>query len=159
MAMKRLVSEYKQIQKDPNYFYSLQPDETDFLKWNFIMIGPPDSLYEFGVFKGEINFTKNYPIEAPEVKFTTPILHPNLYSDGRVCISILHEGVDQTGYESSMERWNPSHGVDSIMMSINSIFAEPNFESPANIEVSIMHKNTPEKLRMKIYDLVLKSQL
>ena len=68
MAMKRLVSEYKQHQKDPNYFYSVCPDENNFMKWNFTMIGPPESLYEYGMFSGFIVFPKTYPIKPPTVK-------------------------------------------------------------------------------------------
>jgi ubiquitin-conjugating enzyme E2 G1 len=158
MAMKRLVSEYKQHQKDPNYFYSVCPDENNFMKWNFTMIGPPESLYEYGMFSGFIVFPKTYPIKPPTVTFDKDIWHPNVYTNGKVCISILHEGVDQYGYESSMERWNPSHGVESIMISINSMLADPNYESPANISVSKMARENKEKLENKIFDLVLKSQ-
>jgi len=158
MAMKRLVSEYKQHQKDPNYFYSVCPDENNFMKWKFTMIGPPESLYEYGMFSGFIVFPKTYPIKPPKVTFDKDIWHPNVYTNGKVCISILHEGVDQYGYESSMERWNPSHGVESIMISINSMLADPNYESPANISVSKMARENKEKLENKIFDLVLKSQ-
>jgi len=158
MAMKRLVSEYKQHQKDPNYFYSVCPDEDNFLKWNFIMVGPPDSLYEHGMFGGYIDFPKTYPIKPPQVTFNTNIFHPNVYVDGKVCITILHEGVDQFGYESSMERWNPSHGVESIMISINSMLGDPNYESPANPTIAKMARENKEELEKKIFDLVLKSQ-
>jgi len=40
--------------------------------------------------------------------FTCDLIHPNIYADGRVCISILHApGDDPTGYETSAERWSP----------------------------------------------------
>lgn len=39
-----------------------------------------------------------------------------VYSDGRLCISILHEpGEDQYGYETSGERWLPVHTLESIV--------------------------------------------
>lgn len=35
-----------------------------------------------------------------------------VYSDGRVCISILHPpGDDPSGYELASERWTPVHTV------------------------------------------------
>jgi ubiquitin-conjugating enzyme E2 G1 len=38
--------------------------------------------------------------------------HPNVYDDGRVCISILHSaGDDPMGYETAAERWSPVHTV------------------------------------------------
>jgi hypothetical protein len=39
---------------------------------------------------------------------------PAVYSDGRVCISILHPpGDDPSGYELASERWTPVHTVCS----------------------------------------------
>lgn len=74
------------------------------------------------------------------MRFTTPILHPNVYGKGdragEVCISILHTGEDQFGYESSVERWTPVQSVETILLSVISMLAEPNPESPANIDAA-----------------------
>jgi ubiquitin-conjugating enzyme E2 G2 len=56
-----------------------------------------------------------------------------------VCISILHPpGDDATGYESAAERWSPVQSVEKILISILSLIAEPNCESPANIDAAKM---------------------
>jgi ubiquitin-protein ligase len=157
MAFKRLASELKQITKDPNYFYSVQPRENNFLIWDFILIGPTDTYYEGGIFDGNIQFPQNYPIEPPRV-FFNKLLHPNIHQNGEVCISILHKGIDQYGYEKDYERWNPSHGIDSIMMSIHSMISEPNFESPANIDCSKLWKDEPNEYKKMIYELVSNTQ-
>ena len=117
MALKRLANELSTIQTDQNYNYMVNPDETNFLLWNFIIIGPVDTYYEGGIFKGQIHFTNKYPLEPPTVYFDK-IIHPNVYKNGAVCISILHSGVDNYGYEQTTERWTPLHSVDSIMLSI-----------------------------------------
>ncbi|KAF1741439.1 hypothetical protein MXB_3151 [Myxobolus squamalis] len=71
------------------------------------------------------------------MQFTSKIWHPNIGKDGNVCISILHEpGDDQYGYESSSERWLPIHTVESIIISVISMLADPNDESPANIDAA-----------------------
>jgi ubiquitin-protein ligase len=157
MAFKRLNAELKQIKKDPNYLYSINPKENNFFIWDFILIGPADTLYEGGMFKGIITFTEKYPIEPPTIKFNN-IIHPNIYTTGDVCISILHQGRDIYGYEKESERWNPCHGVDSIMMSVISLLSEPNIESPANINCSTLWKNEPEKYKNMIYKLVASTQ-
>jgi hypothetical protein len=60
-----------------------------------------------------------------------------VYSNGEVCISILHTpGDDPLHYEKASERWSPVQGVRSVLMSVLSMLAEPNVESGANIEVS-----------------------
>ena len=157
MTCKRLMTELQYHIKDPNYFYSFTPKENIFI-WDFILIGPPDSLYEFGIFKGTLVFPPNYPISPPKVKFLNDMYHPNIYDNGDLCISILHEGVDQFGYESKSERWNPSHGIDSIMLSIITLLAEPNFESPANVNIAKLFRSDYNTYKKHIYDLVLKSQ-
>lgn len=50
-----------------------------------------------------------------------------VYSDGRVCISILHApGDDPMGYESSSERWSPVQSVEKILLSVISMLAGNN---------------------------------
>ena len=45
-------------------------------------------------------FPQDYPLNPPTMRFTSKIFHPNIYPDGRVCISILHPpGDDPLGYE------------------------------------------------------------
>lgn len=56
--------------------------------------------------------------------FTILILMFPVYSDGRVCISILHApGDDPMGYESSAERWSPVQSVEKILLSVVSMLA------------------------------------
>jgi ubiquitin-conjugating enzyme E2 G1 len=157
MALKRLQSEYKQLLKEPNYFFSIEPNPSNFFQWNIILIGPPDSPFEGGIFNCYLHFPSSYPNKPPEFKFTSHIYHPNIYNDGRVCISILHEGIDEWGYEHVSERWNPSHSVNSILMSILSILSSPNFESPANVDASVMWKNNYEQYKKMIHKMVAKS--
>ena len=55
-----------------------------------------------------------------------------------MCISILHEpGDDKYGYEPASERWLPIHTVETIIVSVISMLAEPNDESPANVDAAV----------------------
>jgi ubiquitin-protein ligase len=57
---------------------------------------------------------------------------------GDVCISILHEpGDDKWGYEKASERWLPVHTVETILISVISMLADPNDESPANVDAAV----------------------
>ena len=57
---------------------------------------------------------------------------------GDVCISILHEpGDDKYGYEKASERWLPVHTVETILVSVISMLADPNDESPANVDTAV----------------------
>ena len=58
--------------------------------------------------------------------------------NGDVCISILHEpGDDKYGYESASERWLPVHTVETILLSVISMLADPNYDSPANVDAAV----------------------
>lgn len=58
--------------------------------------------------------------------------------NGEVCISILHEpGEDRYGYERPEERWLPIHTVETIMISVISMLADPNGDSPANVDAAV----------------------
>ena len=83
-------------------------------------------------------FPKDYPNHPPTLRITSDFWHPNVYPDGRVCISILHApGEDSYGYESASERWLPIHTVESILVSVISMISSPNEESPANIDAAV----------------------
>ena len=58
--------------------------------------------------------------------------------EGNVCISILHEPEDDKyGYEKVNERWLPIHTVETILVSVISMLADPNDESPANVDAAV----------------------
>jgi ubiquitin-conjugating enzyme E2 G1 len=157
MAMKRLQMELKQQINEPNYYYSIDVDEKNFMKWNILLLGPSDTIFEGGIFKCQIEFPKEYPNKPPSFKFIDKLYHPNIYPDGKVCISILHEGEDQYGYEHISERWNPSHSVNSILMSILSMLTAPNFESPANVDASKLWRDDFNKYKLHIYKTIAKT--
>ena len=59
------------------------------------------------------------------MQFVGEMFHPNIYPDGRVCISILHApGDDPMGYESSSERWSPVQSVEKVSYRIVSAWSK-----------------------------------
>ena len=82
----------------------------DYLKVSFNYEEPEDTIFEGGYFKAILTFPQDFPQNPPEMKFITEMWHPNIYKDGKVCISILHSpGVDQFNeQEKAEERRQPS---------------------------------------------------
>ena len=79
-------------------------DDNDFYKWTVCFTGPEDTIYEGGFFKAILTFPDDFPQNPPEMKFITEMWHPNIYKDGRVCISILHSpGVDRFNEQETAE--------------------------------------------------------
>ncbi|XP_055271141.1 ubiquitin-conjugating enzyme E2 G2 isoform X1 [Moschus berezovskii] len=120
-ALKRLMAEYKQLTLNPPEGIVAGPmNEENFFEWEALIMGPEDTCFEFGVFPAILSFPLDYPLSPPKMRFTCEMFHPNIYPDGRVCISILHApGDDPMGYESSAERWSPVQSVEKILLSVS----------------------------------------
>merc|ERR1719223_744032 len=156
VARELLKRELVQLMKadDSGFSVGLE-DEQDFFKWRVIFEGPPDSLYEGGIFTAVLTFPNDFPNNPPEMKFETEMWHPNIYPDGRVCISILlPPGTDRCNeHETADERWRPILGVHSILMSVISMLVDPNLNSPANIDAAVNLKNAPDEYKKRVREL------
>src|SRR3978361_244073 len=90
------------------------------------------------MFQAEMTFENNYPFSPPTFKFLRPIYHPNIYPDGKLCISILHPpGEDEQSGELATERWNPMQGVESVLRSVLLLLDDPEVSSPANVDAGV----------------------
>ena len=133
-------------------------DDSDLFLWNILFEGPEDTLYEGGYFKAQMKFPQDYPNNPPEMVFKSKMWHPNIYDDGKVCISILHApGEDEMSGESAEERWRPILGAESILISVISMLNDPNIDSPANIDASVMFRDDYETYKKTVRTLAAKS--
>jgi ubiquitin-conjugating enzyme E2 R len=83
---------------------------------------------------------------AADFRFKTPLYHPNVYPDGRLCISILHApGDDEMSGESASIRWSPAQRVESVLLSVLSLLDDANIDSPANVDASVMFRDHKEQ--------------
>ncbi|KAL7640017.1 UNVERIFIED_CONTAM: hypothetical protein RMT77_009431 [Armadillidium vulgare] len=158
-ALKRLMREYKQLTLNPPEGIIAGPtNEENFFEWEAYILGPEGTCFECGVFPAKLNFPHDYPLSPPKMQFSCKIFHPNIYPDGRVCISILHApGDDPMGYESSAERWSPVQSIEKILLSVVSMLAEPNDESSANVDAAKMWRDDREQFNSIAESLVRKT--
>ncbi|OAX81117.1 hypothetical protein ACJ72_04546, partial [Emergomyces africanus] len=92
-------------------------------------------------------------------KFTRPLFHPNIYQDGRLCISILHSpGDDEMSGETAAERWSPAQRVESVLISILSLLDDAEVSSPANVDAGVMLRKDPEAYKRTVLADVEKSK-
>ena len=155
-----LKKQFKDINKESDLGFSVGLiDENNFYKWSVVIFGPSETIYEGGFFNAILTFPLDYPNSPPQMKFTSPMFHPNIYPDGRVCISILHPpGTDKFNeQEKAEERWRPSLGAEEILLSVISMLNDPNCDSPANIDAAVMLRNNPEKYINTVKSLIFQS--
>ena len=119
-----------------------------------------------------MKFPKNYPysppgryiptvpskldsplIRQPDFQFTRPLYHPNIYQDGKLCISILHApGEDEMSGETAAERWSPIQRSESVLLSIISLLDDAECSSPANVDAGVMLRKDPEAYKKRIQE-------
>ena len=60
-------------------------------------------------------------------------------------------------YEKASERWSPIQSVEKILISVMSMLAEPNDESPANVEAAKMWRERRPEFEKVVRDGVKRS--
>ncbi|KAH8177323.1 ubiquitin-conjugating enzyme domain-containing protein [Sarocladium implicatum] len=108
----------------------------------------------------EMRFPSDYPYAPPVFRFLTRnIIHPNVYSDGNLCISILHKpGDDAQSGELASERWNVLHGVESVLRSVLLLMDDPEINSPANVDAGVLYRDHRKDYDKQARDLVERTQ-
>lgn len=149
----RITKELSDIQKNSDFSLAVACRDVDVRNVKAMIIGPPDTPYEFGFFEFSLKFGKDYPGKSPLVNAITTNggrcrFNPNIYSNGRVCLSILGTWRGERG-----EEWSAAQGLESILLSIQSLMSpnpyenEPGFEE-ANEEVDKKNqKDYVQKIR------------
>merc|ERR1711907_687589 len=136
MASKRIQKELQDLQKDPPTSCSAGPAGEDLFHWQATIMGPQDSPYQGGVFFIAIHFPPDYPFKPPKVNFQTKVYHPNVNSQGSICLDILKE------------QWSPALTLSKVLLSIGSILTDPNPDDPLVPEIAHIYKtNTPLYLK------------
>lgn len=93
---KRLLKDVIDILKNPledNGIY-YKHDENDMLCGYALIMGPEETLYNYGYYLFKFTFPTDYPFSPPKLTYLTnnghTRFHPNLYITGKVCLSILN---------------------------------------------------------------------
>ncbi|RMJ23166.1 ubiquitin conjugating enzyme [Aspergillus sp. HF37] len=108
--------------------------DSDIRNLTTLIVGPPDSPYQYGFFEFEIKFGKEYPTQPPSVRALTTNhgkcrFNPNIYANGKVCLSILGTWTGESG-----EQWSSAQGLESILISIQSLLSSNPYENEPSYE-------------------------
>ena len=162
--VKRLQKDIIDIIKAPltNHGIYYTHDDEDILKGYAVIFGPSDTIYRYGCYSFRFEFPTEYPYKPPKLTYLTndgsTRFHPNLYRNGKVCISILNTWRG--------EQWTSCQSIRSILLMLvtllhnKSLLNEPGISEKnksfityhkiityKNIEVAILNslKSLPEK--------------
>jgi len=115
-VIARLLRDVKNIIKNPlteNGIYYVHDDE-DLLKGYSMIVGPSETPYFGGFYFFEFNYPTDYPHSPPLVKYMTNgdgiRFNPNLYTNGKVCISLLNTWRG--------EQWTSCQTISTVLLNL-----------------------------------------
>ncbi len=144
MAQKRLQAELKEMTQDPPSNCSAGLTKDDIYNWNATIIGPDGTPYQGGIFYLNIFFPNDYPFKPPKVTFITKIYHPNINSNGNICLDILKD------------QWSPALTTSKVLLSISSLLSEPNPNDPLVPDIATLYKSDKEAFNKTAKDYTSK---
>eukprot|EP00929_Paragymnodinium_shiwhaense_P076671 TRINITY_DN39460_c0_g1_i1.p1 TRINITY_DN39460_c0_g1~~TRINITY_DN39460_c0_g1_i1.p1 ORF type:complete len:291 (+),score=77.14 TRINITY_DN39460_c0_g1_i1:138-1010(+) len=124
------------------------PGNADAISFVALLAGPRDSPYEGGVFRLRITIPPNYPMDPPKMQFVTRLFHPNVgsgHTPGAICLDILRK-----------EAWSPALTIERTLLSIASLLADPNPNSPMDSEAARLFTRDRPEYDRRVRDFVAK---
>jgi ubiquitin-conjugating enzyme E2 D/E len=133
MASRRIQREHQDLVKDAPENCSAGPRSDNIYIWDGMIVGPTDSPFTGGIFKLEIHFPSDYPFKPPKIVFLTKIYHPNINSNGSICLDILKD------------QWSPALTISKVLLSICSLLTDPNPKDPLVPEIAQIYMQDRQK--------------
>lgn len=144
-TISRLLKDVRHVIKNPlteNGIYYIH-DDTDLMKGYALIIGPDDTPYFGGNYFFEFNYPADYPHSPPKVKYMTNgnniRFNPNLYTCGKVCISLLNTWRG--------DQWTSCQSISTVLLTLCTLLCkDPLLNEPG---VDKKHKD------LKPYDEII----
>ncbi|CAI5966563.1 unnamed protein product [Closterium sp. NIES-64] len=106
-AVKRILQEVKEMQREGSKEYTSMPLEEDIFEWQFAIHGPKDSEFEGGIYHGRITLPADYPFKPPSFMLLTPSGRFEVQT--KICLSISNHHP---------EHWQPSWSVRTALVAL-----------------------------------------
>jgi len=147
-AVKRITADVAELAKplyaDSGIFYAA--DEENLHKGYACVFGPKDSPYEDCPMLYEFIIPSTFPFDNPQVQFRTydgkTRFHPNMYVDGKCCLSIL--GTWQGPKWASTMRLSTILVTLQSLMDNNPILHEPAYANRSTSQMTQEYRDRVE---------------
>lgn len=119
-VIKQLSKELKNLNDSPPEGINVVVNDDDFSSIFADIKGPVGTPYENGIFRMKLILSSDFPQSPPKGYFVTKIFHPNIATNGEICVNTLKKD------------WNPSLGLRHVLTVIRCLLIEPFPESALN---------------------------
>ncbi|KAG0473524.1 hypothetical protein HPP92_014904 [Vanilla planifolia] len=125
-VIKQLVKELKNLNESPPEGVNVIVNDDDFSAIFADIDGPAGTPYENGIFRMKLLLSHDFPQSPPKGYFITKIFHPNIATNGEICVNTLKKD------------WNPSLGLRHVLTVVRCLLIEPFPESALNEQAGKM---------------------
>ncbi|KAL6337520.1 hypothetical protein AAG906_037113 [Vitis piasezkii] len=125
-VIKQLAKELKNLDETPPEGIKVVVNDDDFSTIFADVEGPAGTPYENGVFRMKLLLSHDFPHSPPKGYFLTKIFHPNIATNGEICVNTLKKD------------WNPSLGLRHVLIVVRCLLIEPFPESALNEQAGKM---------------------
>ncbi|XP_076893199.1 ubiquitin-conjugating enzyme E2 22-like isoform X2 [Bidens hawaiensis] len=125
-VIKQLARELKNLDETPPEGIKVGVNDDDFSTIFADIEGPAGTPYENGVFRMKLILSRDFPHSPPKGYFLTKIFHPNIASNGEICVNTLKRD------------WNPTLGLRHVLIVVRCLLIEPFPESALNEQAGKM---------------------
>ena len=101
------------LQKEPPPGVIAEPDESNILKWYYVIRGPTETPFEGGIYVGKLIFPSDFPMAAPSIYVLTP--SGRFQINTKICMSMS---------DFHPELWNPLWSVATIIQGVQSFMTD-----------------------------------
>lgn len=91
--------------------------------------GPAGTIFQGGVFFLHVVIPTRYPFLPPKIRFLTEMYHPNISSDGEICVDFLDDS------------WSNVITIEAALLMISSLLDSPCCEDPLNPDIANEYLN------------------
>ncbi len=136
--VNRIMKEIQEMRTAAPDNCSAGPEvDSNIMLWKATIFGPKSSPFENGIFYLTIEFPSEYPFKPPNVKFNTPVYHPNINkTTGSICLDILKTA------------WSPALTISKVLLSVCSLLCDPNPQDPFEPEIAKLYIKDKNKYEM-----------